>query len=100
MKVKVSAGMGVALTGPRSVDDREEASGMRGEERSKFRHITDLDTLARRARALESLGVFDEALAEWRAVLRIDPDYLPAWEASTRILRRLRAEAQRDGKAH
>lgn len=73
---------------------------MSREQGSKLLETTELDTLARRARAWESLGLFDEALAEWRAVLRIDPDYLPAWEASMRILRRLRAEARRDGKAH
>lgn len=56
--------------------------------------ISDLEALVRKARALEGRGLLGEALMAWRAVLRrIDRSYLPAWEASTRILRKLRADA-------
>ncbi|MFQ5828953.1 MAG: tetratricopeptide repeat protein [Candidatus Methylomirabilia bacterium] len=63
---------------------------MSSEQSSNFLETTDLEALARRARALETLGLFNEALAEWRQALRIDPNYLPAWEGSARVLRRLR----------
>lgn len=55
---------------------------------------SDLEMLATRARTLEASGFLEEALAAWRAALRIDRNYLPAWEASARILRKLRGAAR------
>jgi hypothetical protein len=68
---------------------------MSPEEPSTFLEVSDLEALARRACALETLGLLEEALAAWRSVLRIDTNYLPAWEASARILRKLRSAARR-----
>ncbi len=53
------------------------------------RHLeakTDVETLAERARNLEGAGRLDEALWAWRRILQIDGNYLPAWEASSRLL--------------
>ncbi|MDO8479849.1 MAG: hypothetical protein Q7W02_27375 [Candidatus Rokubacteria bacterium] len=47
---------------------------------------TDVETLAEHARNLEGAGMLEEALWAWRRVLQIDGNYLPAWEASNRLL--------------
>jgi len=57
---------------------------------------TDVEVLAERARALEDAGLFDRALLAWRAVLEIDRSYLPAREASARILGALRREGRNE----
>jgi hypothetical protein len=57
---------------------------------------TDVETLAERARNLEGAGMLEEALWAWRRVLQIDGNYLPAWEASSRLLS---APLRQDDKA-
>jgi len=57
---------------------------------------TDVEVLAERACALEDAGLLDRALLAWRAVLEIDRNSLPAWEASARILGTLRREGRNE----
>ncbi len=47
---------------------------------------TDVEVLAEHALFLESAGMLKHALWVWRDVLQRDGNYLPAWEASSRLL--------------
>jgi hypothetical protein len=47
---------------------------------------TDVEVLAEHALVLESAGMLKHALWVWRDVLQRDGNYLPAWEASSRLL--------------
>jgi hypothetical protein len=47
---------------------------------------TDVEVLAEHALALEREGMLEHALWVWRDVLQRDGNYLPAWEASSRLL--------------
>lgn len=60
-----------------------------------FETKTDVEALAEDARRLELAGLLEQALRVWRDVLDIDGNYLPAWEASSRLLGAL---SRRDGK--
>jgi tetratricopeptide repeat protein len=53
--------------------------------RREFETKTDVEALAEHARALESVGMFERALAVWRDVLQRDGNSLPAWEALSRL---------------
>ncbi len=58
-------------------------------EPSRHREVeptTDVEALAERARSLERAGMFTDALWIWREVLQRDGNYLPAWEAASRLL--------------
>jgi len=61
----------------------------------EFDPKTDVEVLAEQARMLEGTGMLVAALGAWRAVLLIDGNYLPAWEASSRLLAAL---SHQDGK--
>ena len=47
---------------------------------------TDVEVMAEHALSLEQEGMLGHALWVWRDVLRRDGNYLPAWEASSRLL--------------
>jgi hypothetical protein len=47
---------------------------------------TDVEVLGEHALSLEKAGMLKHALWVWRDVLRRDGNYLPAWEASSRLL--------------
>lgn len=47
---------------------------------------TDVEVMAEHALSLEQEGMLEHALWVWRDVLRRDGNYLPAWEASSRLL--------------
>lgn len=61
----------------------------------EYEYKTDVEALAEYAGFLELAGLFEQALRVWRDVLEIDGNYLPAWEASSRLLGAL---SRRDGK--
>ena len=61
----------------------------------QFETKTDVEALAEYARLLELAGLFEQALRVWRDVLEIDGNYLPAWEAASRLLGAL---SRHDGK--
>ena len=67
-----------------------EESGYR-----EFETKTDVEVLAEHARSLERAGLLRHALWVWRDVLQRDGNYLPAWEASSRLLGRL---SRQDGE--
>lgn len=81
---------------------RSESAGLRKSgmaEKRGARELdvrTDVEVLAERACALEDAGLLDRALLAWRAVLEIDRNSLPAWEASARILGTLRREGRNE----
>jgi hypothetical protein len=47
---------------------------------------TDVEVLAEHALSLEKAGMLKHALWVWRDVLQRDGNYLPAWEASSRLI--------------
>lgn len=47
---------------------------------------TDVEVLAQHALSLEREGMLKHALWVWQDVLQRDGNYLPAWEASSRLL--------------
>ncbi len=53
--------------------------------RREFETKTDVEVLAEHARSLERAGLLRHALWVWRDVLQRDGNYLPAWEASSRL---------------
>jgi hypothetical protein len=57
---------------------------------------TDIEVLAADALSLEREGMLKHALWVWRDVLQRDGNYLPAWEASSRLLAAL---SRQDGDA-
>ena len=57
---------------------------------------TDVEVLAAHALSLEREGMLKHALWVWRDVLQRDGNYLPAWEASSRLLAAL---SRQDGDA-
>lgn len=57
---------------------------------------TDVEALAERALSLEGAGMLKHALWVWRDVLQRDGNYLPAWEASSRLIAAL---SRQDGDA-
>lgn len=81
---------------------RSESAGLRKSGMAENRGArgpdvrTDVEVLAERARALEHAGLLDRALQAWRAILEIDRNSLLAWEASARILGRLRREGRNE----
>lgn len=67
--------------------------------RREFETKTDVEVLAERARALETAGLLQHALGVWRDVLQRDGNYLPAWEASSRLLGALIRQEQEDSSS-